>query len=155
MLAKKVQSTGGLALKKRDKVKEALAKYQVEKEADVEAFKSILKMLKDSKDGREVVIPKDDAKEPSAAAEAKEDGAEKAAADAADEGTDGKEKDAEADADEEPLRKRREGSLHLKLFMHVAKLSLCSQEREGKDNAHCVNLLMVDREVHEDLDAKQ
>jgi hypothetical protein len=39
--------------------------------------------------------------------------------------------------------------------MKVAELALCSQAQEGRDAAHCVNLLMVDREVHEALDAKQ
>lgn len=111
-------------------------------------------LLKDSKDGKEVVIPKDDEK-PEASAEKKEDGAEKTAAEAADQDAEGKEKEAEAIAEQAPGRKRRDGSINLQLFMKVAELSLCSQDREGKDNAHCVNLLMVDRVVHEALDAKQ
>jgi hypothetical protein len=48
----------GVALKKRDMVKEALKKYHVEEEADVEQFKDILALLKDSRAGKEVVVPK-------------------------------------------------------------------------------------------------
>lgn len=145
----------GVALKKRDMVKEALAKHHVEEEADVEQFKDILALLKDARAGKEVVVPKRALKKPAPTAEAKDDGTEKAAAEAADEGGEGQEEPAEVEAEEEPLRKRREGAIHFKLFMKVAELALCSQAQEGSDAAHCVNLHMVDREVHEALDAKQ
>lgn len=152
-MARRVQETG-VALKKRDLVKEALDKHDVKEVAEVDRYKTMLKLLKESKEGKEVAVPKDDEKA-EAPSEQKEDGAEKAAAEAADKDGEAKEKEAEVVAEEAPGRKRREGAINLQLFMKVAELSLCSQDRESKDNGHCVNLLMVERVVHEALDARQ
>lgn len=111
-MLKRMQATGAPALKKRDRVKEALGKLDVSEEAEVDRVKNILNWLKDSKDGKEVVVPKDDEKKETSA-EKNEDGAEKSAAEAADKDADSKEKEAETAIDREPTRKRREGAINL------------------------------------------
>lgn len=69
-------------------VKEALAKHKVEEESEVQEYKTLLQQFKNAKEGKEVVVPKFAVKKNGAGAsgDAKEDGADKAAAEAADEG---------------------------------------------------------------------
>lgn len=107
--------------------------------------------MKDSKEGKEVKLDDETTKDNQDAK--KEDNGENNDDDAKDEE---KEKVVEKKyaIDDEPLRERRKGSIHLKLFFKVAELCLCSSEREIKQDAHCMNLSIVEREVHDELEAK-
>lgn len=105
------------SLKKRDILKENLEKYDIKAENDVEHFRKLMQLLKDSKEGKEVKLDELPAKKKEKAEENEDDKEE-----------DMDEKKEEKEKEEENVKDRRKGAIHLTLFQKVTELCLFASD---------------------------
>jgi len=150
----KAKNPGLPSLPKRDLVGEACKKIDIKDEKEIASIKTILTLFKDHNDGKEVVIPKKEAADDKK--DDKTDDAsvtEKDGEAAKDAGEKQSEKDKSADLSIKKIR--RKGALNLDVFMMVGDINLCSKDRTPKENEHCCNIVMCEREAVEFLELKK